>query len=52
MWSRRPLQVLRFGAASNASISTVVRKDRGRRSVFFCGIASTCWIVAACSGWR
>ena len=40
-WSRRPVQVDRSGAASNASISGSVRKVTSRRSKRFGGMART-----------
>ena len=51
-WSRRPVQVLRSGAASSALTSSVVRNEINARSKRLAGIASTRAITSACSGWR
>jgi len=47
MWSRRPIQVLRSGAARIASISSRVRKCTSRLSWSLLGMASTRWICPA-----
>ena len=49
-WSRRPVQVVRSGAASSASISGSVRKVTSARSKRLGGIASTRWIVRGVLG--
>ena len=51
-WSRRPVHLVRSGAASKASISPVVRKVTSGRSPRFYGMASTLAMRSACSGWR
>jgi hypothetical protein len=50
-WSRRPVHVPRSGAVRMASISFSVSKVTIVRSQHLAGMASTCWIVSAFSGW-